>query len=199
LLEENGIICAAGHSGASWDDLSGRKIPLVTHLFNGMSGVSHKEPGLALWGLIKDDVFIELNGDGHHLHPAAVSLVLKVKNPEKIILISDAVPPAGDTSGRGIFNGSPTAVRGRGVYNRQGTLVGSRLLINDIVGKLIREYGIPDYRAVSMAAAVPNRFLGIPGPAEIAPGRDADLAVFSEDFSRCKLTLYKGRILHSSY
>jgi N-acetylglucosamine-6-phosphate deacetylase len=163
-----------------------------------MSGISHKDPGLAQWGLLNDDVSIELNGDGHHLHPAAVALVLKAKKPEKIILISDAVPPAGDDSQTGIYNGAPTSVRGGGVYNREGTLVGSRLLINDIVGKMIREYGVPDYRAVSMAAEAPNRFLGLPGPGEIAPGGDADLAVFSEDFSRCMLTMYKGEIIHSS-
>ncbi|MFP4443438.1 MAG: amidohydrolase family protein, partial [Spirochaetia bacterium] len=73
---------------------------------------------------------------------------------------------------------------------------GSRLLINDIIGKMIHEFGIPAHRAAAMASTVPNRFLGIPGSGEIAVGKDADIAVFSADFGRCYLTLYKGGIIH---
>ena len=92
------VLPSLGHSDAryytlrAFEDVS----PLsVTHLFNGMSGVSHKEPGLAQWALLNKDVFTELNCDGTHLHDAAVRLVLQSRPWERIVAISDAVAPAG--------------------------------------------------------------------------------------------------------
>jgi N-acetylglucosamine-6-phosphate deacetylase len=198
-LGQQNIIAAAGHSKGRLQKLSSREFPLITHLFNGMSGVSHKEPGLAHWGLIEDSVYVELNGDGHHLHPAAIDLVLRCKNREKIILISDAAPPAGLTEGAtAVFNGEDTTVSGLGVYNREGTLVGSRLLLNEIVGKMIREHGLEPHTAVSMASSIPNNLLGIENSGKIRKGFSADVSVFTPDFSRCLLAIHRGKIIHNS-
>ena len=93
-----GILPSLGHSDAAYGALHDYDTitPLsVTHLYNAMSGVSHKDPGLAQWALLNTSVYTELNADGTHVHDAAVRLALRSRPLDRIIAISDAVAPAG--------------------------------------------------------------------------------------------------------
>ncbi len=89
-----GIIVSMGHSDATYAEAergfhSGARG--ITHLFNAMRGIHHREPGIAGFGLLNKDIYIELIADPFHLHPKVIELVFKVKNPEKIIIVSDSV------------------------------------------------------------------------------------------------------------
>ncbi|GBE35926.1 N-acetylglucosamine-6-phosphate deacetylase [bacterium BMS3Bbin07] len=89
-----GIIVSMGHSDATYAEAergfhSGARG--ITHLFNAMRGIHHREPGIAGFGLLNKDIYIELIADPFHLHPKTIELVFKVKNPEKIIIVSDSV------------------------------------------------------------------------------------------------------------
>ena len=199
-----GILSSLGHSDAPWHVLPRYEgtVPLgVTHLFNCMSGVSHKEPGLAQWALLNREVFTELNCDGIHVHQAAISLALRMRPWEKIVLISDAIAPAGLAPGdpaaeKLSLYGVPIHARADGVYYRDsGTLVGSRRLVRDGVARLVFDAKVPLAWAVAMASLNPARFLGYPRKGALLPGYDADIAVFSRDFSTCRLLAWEGGIL----
>ena len=201
-LQSRNVIPALGHSSAMLGDLE--KLTgtfLITHLFNGMSGVSHKEPGLAHWALLNDQVYTELNGDGTHVHQAAVDLTLKTRPHEKVILISDAVAAAGIEHGGSYNHGNKaTVTKGSGVYYKDdGTLVGSRMLIKDVVGNVLKHHALPVHRAVAMATLNPAKLLGYKNKGELAVGMDADVSLFDKAFSVCRLQLFRGKIMHSDY
>jgi N-acetylglucosamine-6-phosphate deacetylase len=195
-----GILPSLGHSDAPYDSLGSKAAigtsPIsVTHLFNGMSGVSHKDPGLAQWALLDRDVYTELNCDGTHVHDAAVRLTLKARPWERIVAISDAVAPAGlgPEEPLGALYGSPLVARGAGFYYADtGVLVGSRLLVHQGLARLIREFRVPVAGAVAMATLNPARLLGYARKGALLPGYDADVAIFSTDFSTCSFLAWEG-------
>lgn len=96
-----GIIVSMGHSDATFGEAqdgfkSGAK--LITHIFNAMRGIHHREPGLAGFGIINDEIYIEIIGDGRHINDELLKWLFKVKNPERIILVSDMVKDSGNES-----------------------------------------------------------------------------------------------------
>lgn len=212
-LQGLGILPSLGHSAASYEALSpfDAVSPLsVTHLFNGMSGISHKQPGLAHWALLNKEVFTELNCDGTHVHDAGVRLALRARPWERLVVISDAVAPAGlapqDASGghgggtpgpaRSLY-GRPLVQRGNGLYYEDtGVLVGSRCLVPDCIARLILELDVPIPSAVAMATLNPARLLGFPRKGALLPGYDADVALFSRDFKQCSFLSWEGRAIH---
>jgi N-acetylglucosamine-6-phosphate deacetylase len=211
-LRERGILPALGHSDARMADLESFEDGghfAVTHLFNGMSGVSHRDPGLALWALLHPEAYTELICDGTHVHPAAIAMALRMRPHERIVLISDGVALAGlpDAPGgqaaltagtrRVSMYGRAVEARGGGVYfEESGVLVGSRLLVRDGVSRLVGQLHVPVPDAVAMASLAPARLLGYQGKGALLPGWDADAAVFSGDFARCIATVFEGRLLH---
>ena len=200
-LADLGIIPCLGHSGAAFKDMAGYESvsPLgVTHLFNGMSGVSHKEPGLAQWALLDRNAFTEINCDGTHVHDAAVRLALRARPWEKMVVISDAVAPAGQAPDgvKPTLYGKPLVAKGSGLfYEDTGVLVGSRFLVPDCLARLVHEFGVPVASAVGMATLNPARLLGYSSKGALLPGYDADIAVFNRDFSRCSFLSWEGRPL----
>jgi N-acetylglucosamine-6-phosphate deacetylase len=221
-LQTMGILPAIGHSTATFDDLHGYEAiaPLnVTHLWNGMSGVSHKTPGLAQWALMNREAFTELNCDGTHVHDAAVQLTLRARPWERIIAISDAIAPAGlrgagraggategaaDSVGAHSADaGSPTlygkklVARGSGLfYADSGVLVGSRFLTRDCIARMVSVLKVPLAQAVAMATLNPARLLGFPRKGALLAGYDGDVALFSRDFGRCAFLSWEGVTLH---
>ncbi len=199
-----GILPSLGHSDASFESLSGMEkvTPLsVTHLFNGMSGVSHKTPGLAQWALLDPHAYTELNADGTHVHDAAVRLALHARPHERLVAISDAIAPAGLPDGRppGSLYGKRLKSSGSGLfYEDSGVLVGSRFLVRDEVARLISHFGVPVADAVAMASRNPARLLGFDRKGALLPGFDADVALFSPDFSQCRLLVWEGAPLHTT-
>ncbi|MDI1472464.1 MAG: amidohydrolase family protein [Thermodesulfovibrio sp.] len=91
---ETGIIISMGHSDATYKEAQEGFIAgaqLITHLFNAMRGIHHRELGIAGFGLINQEIYIELIGDGKHLNDNLLQWIFQVKNPERIILVSDMV------------------------------------------------------------------------------------------------------------
>ncbi|MBI4653398.1 MAG: hypothetical protein HY752_00125 [Nitrospirae bacterium] len=89
-----GIIASMGHSDATYTEAeagynAGAKG--ITHIFNAMRSFHHREPGISGFGLLNQDVYIEVIADPYHLHPKTLKLIFKVKNPERIIIVSDTV------------------------------------------------------------------------------------------------------------
>ena len=123
-----GIIVNMGHSDATFEEAekgfhSGARG--ITHIFNAMRGFHHREPGIAGFGLLNDDIFIEVIADPFHLHRATIELIMKVKNPKRIIVVSDTVRESGT------YNG------GEGVTNAYGDLLGGSMSVPESARRLI--------------------------------------------------------------
>lgn len=91
---DRGIVVSLGHSDATYAqaesayDVGAKGL---THLFNAMRGIHHREPGLAGFGLLHKDIYIEIIADPYHLHPKTLEMVFRVKEPERIIVVSDSI------------------------------------------------------------------------------------------------------------
>ncbi len=146
---QKGFLVHMGHSDASFEQAEeGKRAGAtgITHLFNAMRGFHHREPGLAGFGLMDEDIYVEVIADMAHLHPQSLKMLFEMKSPEKIILISDSVKGPGWGSG---------AIRGPG-----GTLMGSGIALSDAVKNLVA-LGVPPERALRFASENPNRYLGL--------------------------------------
>ncbi|MDP2167631.1 MAG: amidohydrolase family protein [Thermodesulfovibrionales bacterium] len=119
-IRDMGIAVSMGHSDATYEEAeAGFKAGAtgITHIFNAMSGFRHRQPGLAAFGLLNREVYIEVICDPFHLHPKTIELIFRTKNPERIIIISDSIKgtrpgergttPVADGSGR-LLGGSMT-------------------------------------------------------------------------------------------
>ena len=108
-MSDRGIIVSMGHSDATYADAeagfnAGAKG--ITHIFNAMRSFHHREPGLAGFGLLNQDIYIEVIADPYHLHSKTLELIFKTKNPYRIIIVSDTVKESkiGEEKDQGITN-----------------------------------------------------------------------------------------------
>jgi N-acetylglucosamine-6-phosphate deacetylase len=119
-MTDRGIIVTMGHSDATFAEAEagfngGAKG--VTHLFNAMRGFHHREPGIAGFGLLNPQIYVEAIADPYHLHSRVLDLIFRIKNPDRIILISDSVKDRGKesegyspTDGRSLLSGGSMTV-----------------------------------------------------------------------------------------
>lgn len=149
LSREKGFVVHMGHSDATFEQAEeGKRAGAtgITHLFNGMRSFHHREPGLAGFGIMDDDVFVEVIADMAHLHAQSIRMVFDMKAPDKILLVSDSVMGPGWGSG---------PIRGPG-----GALLGSGIALSDAIKNLI-ELGISLDQAVCCASENPLKHLGM--------------------------------------
>lgn len=133
-LKSTGVKVQAGHcTGWSY----GKDKPdAATHIFNAMSGVTHRGTSTALEALIDDDVYTEVIADGVHVGDDALKLLFKTKPQNKIILISDALPITGSNIHETIFADSTVMFDGERASSYDGTLAGSTKLVSSIIKRL---------------------------------------------------------------
>lgn len=128
MVTDMGIAASMGHSDATYNEaLAGFQAGArgITHLFNAMKGFHHREAGLAGFGLLNQEIYVEIIADSHHLSGETIRLLFSVKNPERIILVSDSVKESGT------LPGNPP------VTNERGNLAGGALSVSESSGRLI--------------------------------------------------------------
>jgi len=183
-LTSLGVRISIGHSGA---DLAGALAGYdaggmtTTHLFNGMTGIDHYRPGVAVAALTRDEAWVELIADGHHVHPALWPLIARLKPVERLLLVSDAIALAGTGDGRVRLGGLDVEViGGRATLAGTTTLAGSVIALDTAVRNLVAAgAGLP--AAVAAAGRNPLALLGIDDRGRIAPGLRADLVELDGD------------------
>lgn len=146
---EKGFLVQMGHSDASYEQAEeGKRAGAtgITHIFNAMRSFHHREPGLAGFGLMDEDLYVEVIADLVHLHPQTLKMVLDMKQTDRIILVSDSVKGPGWGKG---------AIRGPG-----GVLEGSGVTLMDCVKNLVT-LGVHQEWALQFATENPKRYLGI--------------------------------------
>ena len=133
-LTQKGIKVSAGHTLCN--DLS--KVSQVTHLFNAMGGVNHKQKSTAAEALINDDIYTEVIADGNHIVDEVLKLIFKSKPKDKIILISDALPVAHSKNNSEMFMGQEVYLNGSCAKTKEGTLAGSAVFVFEIIKRLVK-------------------------------------------------------------
>ncbi len=190
-----GIAVSLGHSQSTLEQaragyLAGGRS--TTHLFNAMSGVDHRNPGLAVAALTDDDAYVELIADGHHVHPALWPIVTRTKPADRLLLVSDALPLAGVGDGRTTIGGLGVVVRGgRCTLEGSETLAGSVIALDTAVRNLVRE-GSPLSAAVAAASSNPAALLGDADRGRIEVGRLAHLVELDDELRVRRVTRGSG-------
>jgi N-acetylglucosamine-6-phosphate deacetylase len=198
-LAAQGIVVAIGHTDAAFDDVQAAArwgARMVTHLFNAMRGIHHREPGAAGGALVTPSLALGLIADFAHVHPAVLSLAAHAAGMGRIILVTDAIAAAG--MGRGSFTlGAQTVDVKDGVPRLpDGTLAGSVLQLHRAVHNFAAAAGVGRREAVQAASLTPARLLGAHRrKGRIAPGMDADLVVLGRD-GDVLLTIARGRVAY---
>lgn len=163
FLRAKGIICSAGHSGATYEEMlkalrSG--ISHITHLFNAMPGLHHRDPGI-IGTALTTDISIELIADLIHIHPAVLQLVLQAKDLNQIILVTDQMRAGTLEDGEYEFGGQPVIVKEGIARLADGSLAGSRLTLDQAVRNISRISSLPLYKIINMVTYNPARLLGL--------------------------------------
>jgi N-acetylglucosamine-6-phosphate deacetylase len=196
-LAARGIAASMGHSAATLEEARAGYAAgglTTTHVFNAMTGVDHRAPGLAVAALTDDDAYVELIADGNHVHPALWPIITRTKPADRLLLVSDALPLAGMGDGRTIVGGLEVEVRdGRATLLGTTTLAGSVIALDTAVRNLVRE-GTSLEAAVAAASANPAALLGETDRGRIAVGRRAHLVELTDDLEVRRVTRGRGWI-----
>lgn len=144
------------------------------HCYNGMTGLHHREPGMVGAGLTDKRARLELIADGHHVHPAAMSLCCCCA--KRIVLITDAMQAAGMPDGRYTLCGEEVQMHGGVVRTASGGLAGSTLSVDAAVRNMVELTGVTPAEAIHMASLHPARMLGVDGVlGSLKPGKRASI------------------------
>lgn len=197
-LVKKGIVCAIGHSNSSYE--TGLKaieagFSSVTHCFNQLPPFNHHDPGVLGVVLTRPEFTVELIADGIHLHPAVVDTVWRLKGPENIILVTDAMSPTGMPDGNYQSLSGELIVTAGLVRNEAGRLAGSVLTLDAAVKNMMKftECSLND--AFRMITYNPAKLLGInKHKGSLYPGKDADLVVLTTDLEVI-MTMVGGEVI----
>jgi len=175
-----------GHSGSDYDTAieaieAGARH--ATHLFNRMTPMTHRAPGLPGAVLAREEVTVELICDGYHVHPSMCRVAVAAKGPDGVMAITDA------TSGAGLAQGSKARLGGRQIevgaqaaFLEDGTLAGSTLTMDKAFRNIVTSFGGSLVDAALLCSTSPARALGLSGFGMLAEGAAADVVVLDRAF-----------------
>ncbi|HEY3281309.1 MAG TPA: N-acetylglucosamine-6-phosphate deacetylase [Armatimonadota bacterium] len=184
-LSRQGITVSLGHSEATYDETleamyAGAR--QVTHLFNAMAGVNHRNPSIALAALCEPGLRAEVIADGVHLAPETVRLAFQAKGPESMLLITDGMAAVGMPDGEYELGDNKVTVQGDLCTLADGTIASSMLTMNRAVVNACRFAGASLCEAVRMASLTPAEAAGAADrKGSLEAGKDADIAVWRPD------------------
>lgn len=180
-----GVIVVAGHSNADYATVRAALDAGVrgfTHLYNAMSPLGSRAPGMVGAALDDADAWCGVIVDGHHVDPASLRIALKAKPRGKVLLVTDAMPPVGAADPAYVLNGETIVARDGICQTANGTLAGSALSMIDAVRNAVAMLGVTLEEAARMASTYPADFLGLAAThGRIAPGYRADFTVVDRD------------------
>lgn len=183
-LSEAGVLVVAGHTAASYDATRAALDAGVcgfTHLYNAMTPLGSREPGVVGAALDDPHSWCGLIVDGHHVHPAALRVAIAAKVRSKSVLVTDAMPPVGADSPEYVLNGQTITARDGICLSDAGVLAGSALDMATGVRNLVNMVGLPLAEASRMASAYPAAWLGLDRThGRLVAGQRADFAVMDE-------------------
>lgn len=178
ILRSKDIVVSIGHSrptAQQFTDAISSGASMVTHLYNGMSGVHHRDVGLALLAMTEPEVTVGLIGDMVHVSPQAVALAFAAKGHRGVCLVSDSVAwesPWARARGVEVRNGAPRL--------SDDTLAGSSAPLSECVANAVHRAGVPLDQALRAATSTPADLLGNSALGRVRQGHSQDLVAFDE-------------------
>jgi N-acetylglucosamine-6-phosphate deacetylase len=183
-LVRHGVIVSAGHTNADYDTVQqaiSAGLSGFTHLFNAMSPLHHRDPGV-VGAALDSDAYCGIIVDGAHLHPAAVRIAARVKGSERLMLVTDAMPSVGTNNTEFTLQGKRILVRDGICFFEDSTLAGAHLDMAAAVRNMVAATGLTVPEVAAMASSTPANFLSLQAShGAIAPGRRADWTWLSAD------------------
>ncbi len=193
-----GVRVALGHTDANYDIMMqgfNAGATHVTHLFNAMSPLSHRDPGAVGAALECDSAYCELIADTFHVHPALFKTVFRAKK-DKTVLITDSIRAAGMPDGEYESGGFPVFLKGIKCCLENGTIAGSVLTLDRAVRNVMHHTDLPLWEIVNAASLNPACAIDEQhriGSLEV--GKDADIIIADEEFNICE-TFSKGNTIY---
>jgi N-acetylglucosamine-6-phosphate deacetylase len=186
-LSRSGIIVSIGHAEATAEEAQtafGAGARAVTHLYNAMSQLGHRQPGLVGAALANAAIICGFIADGHHVHETAARVAFRAKGVDGLALVSDAMPPAAGGPKTFTIDGRRATQVGTKLTLDDGTLAGAAITLMDAVRYATRTLGIDLADALKMATLTPARLLRLDGRiGRLAVGRRADLVHLDSDLN----------------
>lgn len=193
-VTKNGVHVALGHSDAKFDEAINAVdagADIFVHTYNAMSGLHHRDPGMVGAAMISDSAVCELICDGHHVHPAAAKILVKIKTSNKVALVTDCMSAGGMPEGNYKLGEFPVVVKdGTARLLDSGNLAGSILKLYEGVRNVVSWdiVGIED--AIKMGSTIPAMSVGINDSCGIIKsGYDADFIVIDKNINLCETYL----------
>jgi N-acetylglucosamine-6-phosphate deacetylase len=203
LIDEcvkRGITVSAAHTTADYEQMqsaAAHGLTQVTHTFNAMQGLGHREPGTVGAALTLPQIACELIADNIHVHPAVQKILVDVKSPSGVILITDAIRAAGLPEGEYTLDERPVRIQGGAVRLADGTLAGSILTMERALQNLCAATGRPLTELWVTSSLNAARAIGISShKGSLEVGKDADLVLLDELF-QVNLTIAHGEVVYS--
>jgi N-acetylglucosamine-6-phosphate deacetylase len=186
-LVEAGVIVSAGHSDADYETVRAAieaGMTGFTHLFNAMSQLTNRAPGMVGAALEDLSTYAGVIIDGHHIHPASFRVAINAKGADRLMLVTDAMPTVGGDDSEFLLQGRSIRREGDRLVSDEGVLAGSTLTMAAALSNAIDQGRLDLPSAVRMASSTPASFLGLEGKVgAIAVGLQADLVAVDNDLA----------------
>ena len=209
-LKSHGIIAAIAHTDAIYEEVVvavENGYSLATHLYSAMSGVTRRNTyryaGVIESAFLMDQMDVEIIADGIHLPAPLLKLVYKIKGPDRIALITDAMRAAGMSEGESILGNKETGLKvivenGVAIMVDRSSFAGSVATTDRLVRTMVQMADIPLIEAVRMMSKTPATIMGIETiKGTLIVGKDADVLIFDENIN-IKITMINGKIIYTS-
>lgn len=194
-IKGRGVTASVAHTNADYETvMSMPGITHATHLYNAMTPLNHRAPGV-VGAIFDSDLCAELICDGVHIHPAAARIAIKIKGARKICLISDSVSAAGMKDGEYELGGQKVVVQDGVARIGNGALAGGTSNVLECMKNVIK-WGIPFVDAVKMASENPAAEAGAKTKGKIKEGFDADFTILDKDLNLI-YTIVGGEVVYS--
>jgi len=200
VAQQGSVVISMGHTAANYEQAKaaiGAGVRHVTHLFNAMTPLNHRDPGVVGAALADDRVTCEMIADTFHISADLFALVAKVKG-DRLVLITDCTRAGGLADGEYSLGGQPIFVKGIECRLKDGTIAGSVLRLNEAVRNVRRHTELPLEQVVRMASLNPARVIGVDDrKGSLEAGKDADIILADENFAVTR-TIIAGETIYEA-
>ena len=186
----NEVVISIGHTAADYGcaaEAMKEGALHVTHLYNAMNSMGHREPGVIGAAADNQDCMVEMIGDGIHIHPVTVRNTFRLFGDSRVVLISDSMMATGMENGLYELGGQEVTMKDRKATLADGTIAGSATCLFDCM-KCVISMGVPEREAILAATANPARSIGIYNEVgSLTPGKRADIVLTDEELNIVKV------------
>ena len=200
LAAESDVLVSMGHTDATFEEaMSAAKdgVNHATHLFNAMSALAHRNPGVVGAALASENVSVEVIADTFHINPGLYSIIAKVKG-DKMVLITDCTRAGGMPDGEYDLGGQMLTLKGIECRLADGTIAGSVLKLNNAVKNVLDYTNLPVYEVFNMASLNPATAIHCADRiGSLEEGKDADIIITDDNINIIR-TIKKGKTIYEA-